>query len=150
MKWFCCVLGYIICWQHRELPWTDISAVGQRPSPDWISNSARSAPHYCDVMMGAMASQITSLMIVCSSVYSGTDQRKHHSSASLASVWGIHRWPVNYPHKGLVTRKMFPFNDVIMYFEPTRLAGDAKSDFWNSIVMQLEIFEAICLQPQQF
>ena len=41
------------------------------------------------------------------------DQRKHQSSASLAFVWGIHRWPVNFPHKGPVTRKMFPFDDVI-------------------------------------
>ena len=28
-------------------------------------------------------------------------------------VWGIHRWPVNSPHKGPVTRKMFPFDDAI-------------------------------------
>ena len=40
-------------------------------------------------------------------VYSGADQRKHQSSASLAFVRGIHRWPVNSPHKGLVTRKCF-------------------------------------------
>ena len=53
--------------------------------------------HYNDVIMGAMASQITSLTIVYSSVYSGADQRKHQSSASLASVLGIHRWPVNIP-----------------------------------------------------
>ena len=48
------------------------------------------------------------------SVYSGADQRKHQSSASLAFVWRIHRWPVNSPHKGAVTRKMFPFDDIIM------------------------------------
>ena len=42
------------------------------------------------------------------------DQRKHQSSASLAFVWGIHRRPVNSPHKWTVTRKMFPFDDVIM------------------------------------
>ena len=47
-------------------------------------------------------------------VYSDADQRKHQSSASLAFVRGIHRWPVNSPHKGPVTRKMFPFDDVIM------------------------------------
>ena len=41
---------------------------------------------------------------------------KHRSSASLAFVRGIHRWPVNSPHKGPVTRKMFPFDDVIMFF----------------------------------
>ena len=64
--------------------------------------------------MGEIASQITSLDIVYSTVYSGTDQRKHQSSASLAFVWGIHRGPVNSPHKWPVTRKMFPFDDVIM------------------------------------
>ena len=71
--------------------------------------------HYNDVVMGMMASQITSLTIVYSIVYSGAYQRKHQSSASLAFVWGIHRWPVNSPHKGPVTRKMFPFDDVIMF-----------------------------------
>ena len=65
--------------------------------------------------MGAMASQITSLTIVCSTVYSGADQIKHQSSAWLAlCVRGIPRWPVNSPHKGPVTRKRFPFDDVIM------------------------------------
>ena len=66
--------------------------------------------------MGAMASQISSLTIVYSTVHSGADQRKHQSSASLAFVREIHRWPVNFPHKGPVTRKMFSFNDVIMIF----------------------------------
>ena len=64
--------------------------------------------------MMAIASQITSLTIVYSAVYSGAHQRKHQSSASLAFVWGIHRGPVNSPHKWPVTRKMFPFDDVIM------------------------------------
>ena len=50
-----------------------------------------------------------------STVYSDSDQRKHQSSASLAFVWGIHRWPVNSPHKWPVTRKMFPFHDAIMH-----------------------------------
>ena len=65
--------------------------------------------------MGAIASQITSLTIVYTIVYSDTDQRKHQSSAPLAFVRGIHRGPVNSPHKGPVTRKMFPFDDVIMF-----------------------------------
>ena len=59
--------------------------------------------------MSLMAAQITSLTIVYSTIYSDSDQRKHQSSAPLAFVWGIHRWPVNSPHKWPVTRKMFPF-----------------------------------------
>ena len=70
--------------------------------------------HYRDVIMSAMASQITSLAIVYSTVYSEAYQRKHQSSASLGFVRGIHWWPVNSPHKRPVTRNMFPFNDVIM------------------------------------
>ena len=77
----------------------------------WIQ---RLTIHYSDVIMGTMASQITSLTIVYSTVYSSADQRKHQSSASLAFVRGIHRGPVNTPHKWPVTRKMFPFDDVIM------------------------------------
>ena len=71
-----------------------------------------------DVIIITIASQITSLTNVYSTVYSDADQRKHHSSASLAFVWGIHRGPVNSPHKWPVTRKMFPFDDVIMMFPP--------------------------------
>ena len=48
--------------------------------------------HYSDVIMSAMASQITSIMTVYSSVYSSADQIKHQSSASLVFVRGIHRW----------------------------------------------------------
>ena len=70
--------------------------------------------HNCDVIMGAITSQITCLTIVYSTVYSDADQRKHQSSASLAFVRGIHRGPVNSLHKWPVTWKMFPFDDVIV------------------------------------
>ena len=73
-----------------------------------------SIDHYDDVIMTTMASQITSLAVVYSIVYSGVYQRKHQSSASLAFVRRIHRWPVNSPHKWPETRKIFPFDDVIM------------------------------------
>ena len=66
-------------------------------------------------MMGAIASQITSLTIVYSTVHSDADQRKHQSSVSLAFVGEIHRGPVTSPHKWPVTRKMFPFDDVIVH-----------------------------------
>ena len=81
----------------------------------YLPSNTRNEGHYNDVIMGAMASQTGSLMIIYSNVDSSADQTKHQSSASLASVRRIHRWPVNYPHKGPVTRKMFPFDDVIMY-----------------------------------
>ena len=94
------------CWQeikkHRIQPNTAMSSRGKLQY------------HYDDVIMGAIASLITSFTIVYSTVYSDPDQRKHQSSASLAFVWGIHRGPVNSPHKWPVTRKMFPFDDVIM------------------------------------
>ena len=94
--------------------------------------------HYNDVITTAMASQITNRTIVYTSVYSGADQRKLQSSASLAFVWGIHRRPVNSPHKWSVTRKMFPFDDVIME---------------GNIVLAFETLlhgshaEALCLKP---
>ena len=74
--------------------------------------------HHCDIIMGTIAFQITSLTIVYSTVYSDADQRKHQSSASLPFVWGIHRSPVNSPHKWPVTWKIFSFDDVIMKFSP--------------------------------
>ena len=87
--------------------WFDITDIHPR---------AISHKHYNDVIMGATASQITSLTIVCSTVYLGADQTKVQSSASLAFVRGIHRWPVNSPHKWPVTWKMLSFDDVIMRY----------------------------------
>ena len=65
------------------------------------------------IIISAMASQITGVSIVYSTIKCGTDQRQHQSSASLAFVRGIHRRPVNSPHKRPVTRKLFSFDDVI-------------------------------------
>ena len=70
--------------------------------------------------MGTMGSQINNLTIVYSTVYSSADQNKHQSSASLAFVQGIHRWPVNSPLKGQVMQIMFPFDDIIMRFDCLR------------------------------
>ena len=95
------------------------------------------ASHHCnncnDVIMGAVASQITSVSVIYSTVYSGGDQRKHQSSALLAFVRGIHRWPVNSPHKGPVTRKTFPFDDVVMigWWLPSRyLTSLSSKSLW--------------------
>ena len=70
---------------------------------------------YSGVIMGTMASEIISLTVVYSTVYSGADQRKHKSSATLVFVGAVHRWPVNSPHKRPVTRKMFRFGEVIIH-----------------------------------
>ena len=111
--------------QRREGPahhgmWMNPSTVPSTVVIKWwkMTKATRSSrairSHYCDVIMGEIASQITSLTIVYSTVYSDADQKNHQSSASLAFERGIHRGPVNSPHRWPVTRKMFPFDDVIM------------------------------------
>ena len=103
--------------------------------------------HYSDVIMGTMASLITSLTSVYSTVHPGADQRKHQSSASLAFVWGIHRKPVNSLHKWPVTRKMFPFDDVIM----TMTYGDlAIHEARSAATMILKMYdEEVCVFHQE-
>ena len=94
--------------------------------------------HYNDVIMSAMASQITGVSVVCSTVCSDANPRKHQISASLALVRGIHRWPVNSPHKGPVTRKMFPSDNVIM--------GENLHETWKVSAS----VKASCIIPVQF
>ena len=104
--------------------------------------------HYSDVIMGAVASQVTSLTIVYSTFYSDADQRKHQSSVSLAFVQGIHREPVNFPHKWPVTRKMFPFDDVIMWY----VHAVTSRHVTMQEVLGLQILHAFCrlkTQPHQ-
>ena len=90
-----------------------------------------STTHYVDVIMDAMASQITSVMIVCSIVYLCADKRKQQSSVSLAIVKEIDRWPVNSPHKRPVTQKIFPFDDVIMYYVNPAVPQNARMAWAN-------------------
>ena len=71
--------------------------------------------HYIDYIMSKMVLQIIGASIICLTVCWGTYQRKHQSSASLAFVRRIQLWPVDFPHKGPVARKMFPFDDVIIW-----------------------------------
>ena len=73
------------------------------------------AGHYSDTIISAMASQITGVSIDHSNVCSGADQRKYQSPASLAFVRGISLRPVDSPHKGPVTQKMFPFDVIIAH-----------------------------------
>ena len=99
--------------------------------------------HCADVIMDATASQTTGLIIVYST--SGEDPGKHQSSASLAFVRGIHRGPVNSPHKWPVTRKMFPFDVVIMNyrypcyrnFARRTLKGSRESGVFRTIALPI-------------
>ena len=98
--------------------------------------------------MGTIASQITSLPIVYSVVYSDADQRKHQSYASLAFVRGIHRGPVNYPHKWPVTRKMFPFDDVIMTTHAAYRPHDPR--IYNPTKTHLKNSPSVVKHPRSF
>ena len=107
--WFLCLRGVLIGRHHYGNSWYSLSTCPSLSMSQWRGIQQKcSWVHYDDVIMGAMASQITSLTIVCSTVYSDADQTKYQSSASMAFVRGIHRGPVNSPHKWPVTRKMFP------------------------------------------
>ena len=83
--------------------------------------------------MSVLASQMTSITIVYLTAYWGADQRKHQSSVSQAFVGGIHRRTVNSPHKGPVTRKIFPFDDVIMV-----TATQAYCNVWTGTIPMKE------------
>ena len=101
----------VLCLTLVPVDFTYILYLCTRSSEATQENTGKSMKRqYRDVIMGAIASQITSLAIVYSAFYSGADQRKHQSFVSLAFMRGIHRGP----HKWPVTRKMFPFDDVIM------------------------------------
>ena len=75
---------------------------------------SRASHHYNAVIMSAMTSQNHRRLHHLLYDGSDADPRKHQTSASLAFVRGIHRWPVNSQHKRPVERKMLPFDDVIM------------------------------------
>ena len=92
---------YCVFWV-RYLWWSSLTDLCRlKHSLSWRDNERR-------------PSQITGVSVVCSPVCLGADQRKHQSPASLAFVRGNHRSPMNSPHKGPVTRKVFPFDDVTM------------------------------------
>ena len=122
--------SWLVAWQHQSIslaepmltphesvPVTTYEIWGQLHKRfSWIFwPKYQRVLHYNDVIMSAMVSQITSLAILYSSMYSSADQRKHQSSASLAFVRGIHRWPVNSPHKGPSINLWFVWSYLIRY-----------------------------------
>ena len=118
-------------------------------SQDWLIASETTlkdmGKHHSDVTMSAMGSQITGVSIVCAAVCSGTGQRKYQSSASPAFFMGIYRWQVDSPHKGPVTRKMFPLDDVIIIhqyknttkYEPCAYFGDVLCIHCDDVVLHV-------------
>ena len=114
-----CICNYPRYWNQidKQLPSIcgNIDTVGSPCNTFQYSTMLDIAPqrwmwHYGDVLMSAMASQIISLTIVYSIVYTGAV----NENMSLVFVRGIHQWPVSSPHQRPVTRKMFPFDDVII------------------------------------
>ena len=93
-----------------------------------INWHTESSFHYSDVVMGTVTSQFTSFTIVYPTVYLGADQRKHQSSASLAFVREF-----TGDHKGPVTRKMLPFDEVIMVYTGN-YAHDSRYRLFTKII----------------
>ena len=116
------------------------------------------ANHYNDVTMGEMTSQITSLKIICSTIYWSADQRIHQSSVSLAFVRGINRWPVNSPHQWPVTRKCFNLMTSscaaaaaisryvrwVAWFSITKYTGDYSNHTANQSQLMLPMLLFLC------
>ena len=150
--------------------WRHWNVLSEKLSGSTISAIETMSYHYSDVIMSAMASQITGVSIVWSTAYSGADRRKHQNSTSLAFLRGIHRSPVDSPHKGPVTRKYFhlmtlscyigPFyNDYGKHFMMTQWRGnsfDNDSPLWGNPpvtswlpsqrVRNLELWRFLCCQ----
>ena len=115
----------------------------------WIQLKLTASLQYSDITMSMMVSQITSVSIVYHlfwprwqktsklRVTGHCDDRKYQSSASLAFVRGIHRWPVNSPHKGPVMQKMLPFDDVIMFW-PVNIYHHSGAQF-RDLIDHLEV-----------
>ena len=94
--------------------------------------------HYNDDKMSSIASQITSLAVVYSTVYSDTDQRKHQSSVWLAFVWGIHRDRWNPRTQGQLRGKCFHL--MTSSWKPEEGWGSVMLSWWR---YQMETFSAL-------
>ena len=105
-KYICTLIALFVCAQRWRVSLNNSLAQPKSAIPIFF--------HYSDVIMGAMASQITSALSVYSIVCSGVDQRKHQSSPSLTYVRGIHWWPVAGEFPSQRASKMFPFHDVFI------------------------------------
>ena len=107
LRWMRWIL--VMCAKYYPLQYCNTWYTIWYPGALFVSCIHGFPTHYCDVIMGAIAYQITSLTIVYSTVYSDANQRKHQSSASLAFVWGIHRGPGSSRTNGLLRGNCFHF-----------------------------------------
>ena len=129
--------------QVSSRKWRCSWSSADRLGSNYMYNRVINDFHYDDVIMDIMASQITGHWVVCFTLCLSQHQRKHQGPRYWSFVRKIHRWPVNFPHKGPVTRKMFPFDDVIMIayegelilqvwrYTATRKPLIIANDFWS-------------------
>ena len=115
----------LLCWSYWEIT---VCRIALCP----ISQTTyEKKTHYSDVIMSMMASKITSLTIIYATVYSGADEKK----TSTLRVTGLSPVTGQFPAQGPVTRKMFPFDDVIMHWHFGASIGD-KRPTHNFLVTQ--------------
>ena len=69
--------------------------------------------HVFTKLMSSITSQFTGKSTVCSTICLGEHGGKHQSPRYWPCASGIHQWPMGSPHKGPVTRKAFPYDDVL-------------------------------------
>ena len=100
-EWNICKLHNSSAKMHLKIAFGNCGSLCSNVSLRWRHNGcdgvSNHQPHHC-----------------LRNSFFGPRSKKHQSSASLAFVQGNHRGPVDSPHKGPVTRKMFPFDNVIM------------------------------------
>ena len=88
--------------------------------------------HYNKVIMSTMAFQFNSLTIIYSTVYSGADQRKHQSSASLAFVRGIHRSSVMTQRAGKAENVSIWWRHHVRSMSKAIMLPWLQPEMWNS------------------
>ena len=117
---------------HQSFKWITISRV------NYMILFHYAYLHYSGVIMSAMVFQITGVLIVCSTVCSGADKRKHQSSASVAFVGRIHRWTVTggFPPQRASNAENISFDDVIMICK-MHYPIHAKRSWHGPILMRL-------------
>ena len=122
-----------------ENDWTtEKNIMDEREFPRFEFKMGFGRIHNNDVIMSAMASKITSLRTFTQPFIQAQNKKKYQSSASLAFVRGIHRSPVNSPHKRPVTGELILYcTDLLLHRAPAsrgRSTAMARSGYNNGIL----------------